>query len=164
MWDYHSPYESSCKDDYECGTYFDQFISFMHSLFDKWKALEATHSLTVIFFCRTFLFSNDDKTSRSFFLEKRNEDKTFMQKDVDGRVYEDHYKVVVENETRVDWDALIYTIKKAFVSFPLELGWVLTNSWSTVPSTASQVSRKNEGLCLRAIRFCLKTCRHLLMV
>jgi hypothetical protein len=140
MWDYHSQYESARKDDYECGTYFDKFVSFMYVLFEKWKALEATHSLTVIFFSRTFLFSSKNKGAYSSKIHEMNlvEDQAFVQKDVDGRMYEDHYKVVVENETRVDWDALIYTIKKAFISFPLELNWMLTKNLSKIPSTASQ--------------------------
>lgn len=59
MWDYASPYERERGEENEsiCEIYFDKWISFVHRLFDKWKALEATHSLTVVFFSRTFLSS-----------------------------------------------------------------------------------------------------------
>jgi len=138
MWDYHSPYESAKRDDYECGIYFDKFASFMYVLFDKWKALEASHSLTVIFFSRTFLFSSKKNGAHFKMYDMTVDDKAFLQKDVDGRLYEDHYKVVVENETRVDWDTLIYTIKKAFISYPAEVEWILSNRLSKIPSTSSQ--------------------------
>ena len=59
MWDYASPYERERGEENEsvCEIYFDKWISFVHRLFDKWKALEVTHSLTVVFFSRTFLSS-----------------------------------------------------------------------------------------------------------
>ena len=59
MWDYASPYERERGEENEsvCEVYFDKWISFVHRLFDKWKALETTHSLTVVFFSRTFLSS-----------------------------------------------------------------------------------------------------------
>lgn len=59
MWDYASPYERERGEENEsvCEIYFDKWISFVHKLFDKWKAVEVTHSLTVVFFSRTFLSS-----------------------------------------------------------------------------------------------------------
>lgn len=58
MWDYASPYKASSDEESCCEIYFDRFVSFMHRLFEKWQELEVTHSLTVVFFSRTYLSSN----------------------------------------------------------------------------------------------------------
>jgi hypothetical protein len=63
MWDYASPYEAgehdqdALEEEASSELYFDKFVSFMYRLFEKWQALEVTHSLTVIFFSRTYLGS-----------------------------------------------------------------------------------------------------------
>jgi hypothetical protein len=63
MWDYASPYEAgehdqdALEEEASSELYFDKFVSFMYRLFEKWQALEVTHSLTVIFFSRTYLVS-----------------------------------------------------------------------------------------------------------
>ena len=52
---------------------------------------------------------------------------------------QDHYKVVVENETRTDWESLVLKIKKAFISYPRDVGWnISSESASRIPSTAAQ--------------------------
>lgn len=58
MWDYASPYNSVGEEESSCEIYFDKFVAFMHRLFEKWQELEVTHSLTVVFFSRTYLSSN----------------------------------------------------------------------------------------------------------
>ncbi|KAL3920504.1 MAG: hypothetical protein SGILL_003231 [Bacillariaceae sp.] len=121
MWDYASPYEHQYEPESVCEVYFDQWIRFLHKLFAKWKELEVMHSLTVIFFSRTFL-SDGQKSSLG-------------TRDVYGREFEDHYKPIIENETCVDWETLIVKIKEEFIKFPLEVGWNLTDRR---PSSASQ--------------------------
>jgi len=130
MWDYASPYERG-REESLCELYFDRFISFVYELFAKWKEIEATHSLNVVFFSRTFLTTgpafNESDMSR------------LDQKDVYGRLYEDHYRTVIENETRSDWESLVRRIKEAFVRYPHEIGWNLsTGGDGRRPSTASQ--------------------------
>eukprot|EP00980_Cylindrotheca_fusiformis_P010443 scaffold2322_cov135-Cylindrotheca_fusiformis.AAC.2 len=120
MWDYSSPYGDSYQNQSICEIYFDQWIRFVSKLFTKWKELEVTHSLTVIFFSRTFL-TNGQKSC-------------FDLRDVYGRSYEDHYKPVVENETGLDWHHLVVRIKEEFIKYPLEVGW----SFDRRPSSASQ--------------------------
>lgn len=118
MWDYSSPWED--KDGGLCQLYFDKFISFVHELFAKWKTVEATHSLTVVFFSRTLCSEGDTR-------------------DVYGRPYEDHFRVVLENETRTDWESLVPRLKEAFLRYPVELGWNLnTEEHKRTPSSASQ--------------------------
>jgi Vacuolar membrane-associated protein Iml1 len=126
MWDFSSPYERG-QEEGLCEIYFDKWIAFIHKLFAKWKELEATHSLTVVFFSRSFLIPNPTAHGAE------------GQQDVYGRRYEDHFRIVLENETGPDWDSLVVKIKEAFVIYPTEVGWTLsTGDNARRPSTASQ--------------------------
>lgn len=70
--------------------------------------------------------------------------------DYSGRLYEDHYKAVVENETTTDWDSLIVRIKREFVKYPFEVGWnLLSNEKGRRPSRAA------EGNLLEAVNVTL---------
>lgn len=137
MWDYSSPYERGNNEGL-CEIYFDKWISFVHELFIKWKEIEVTHSLTVAFFSRTFRY--DDPSSSS---NNRN-------RDAYGRLYDDHFRLVIENMTGPDWDTVVLSLKKAFVSYPSEVRWNLeTDSKSRHPSNA------NQGNVLEAINVTL---------
>ena len=91
-----------------------------------------THSLTVVFFSRTFL------TAAPSSAHGRNHDSN-VQRDLYGRKYEDHCRVVIENETRTDWDTIVVRLKEAFLSYPHEVGWNLSSGvGARRPSTAGQ--------------------------
>ena len=144
MWDYASPYEKKGSEDIpNCELYFDKFVRFMYKLFKKWKSLKVSHSLTVIFFSRTFIGRNHP----GVILDCGQ--KVNVNVDVYGRIFEDHYKTVVENETNADWDTLICRIKAEFVRFPKEVGWNLQGKEIRQPSNAEQ------GNVLEAINVCL---------
>ena len=69
---------------------------------------QLTHNLTVIFFSRTYLRHREGETGDS-----RARQSSAVHVDSDGRVFEDHYKIVVENETGLSsWDSLIHRMKK----------------------------------------------------
>jgi hypothetical protein len=60
-------------------------------------------------------------------------------RDIYGRQYVDHFRIVIENDIGPDWDSLIVRIKEAFVRYPLEVGWrISTHGNSCRPSSASQ--------------------------
>ncbi|EEC45548.1 predicted protein [Phaeodactylum tricornutum CCAP 1055/1] len=131
MWDYSSPY-ANYEDESRCEVYFDKFVKFAYELFAKWKVVEATHSLTVVFFSRTFLPS---RTSVLPAIGNRPAD----QRDAYGRRYEDHYNIVIENETNADWDALVLRMKEAFLKYPYEVEWNCSAAEDARrPSTATQ--------------------------
>ena len=53
----------------------------------------------------------------------------------------DFYKVIADNVTqKTNWDSIVTDVKKAFVSYPSEVGWTVSrdNTYSRVPSTAAQ--------------------------
>lgn len=74
MWEYSSPYEHDANQAPICEIYFDKWIRFLKKLFTKWKEMEVTHSLTIIFFSRTLIY-NGEKSA-------------FNLTDVYGRQYE----------------------------------------------------------------------------
>lgn len=127
MWDYSAPFAS---EDGCCEVYFDKFLAFCYELFTKWKSVDVTHSLTVVFFSRTFVHAGHRSV---------NEQGSTVQKDVYGRFYEDHIRLVLENETRADWDSLVLKIRQAFWKYPQEVGWNLyTDERARWPSSAAQ--------------------------
>ena len=132
-------------DPYEdCVLNFDKFVTFMYHLFDKWRDLEVTHSLSVIFFSRTYIGNaqsqcNQPPGQNSTSLYTDGDQISTIQTDVDGRRFVDHYKPVIENETRTFWESLIFRIKKEFVAYPATLKWNINSpNNSRIPSVASQ--------------------------
>lgn len=151
MWDFASPYEvGTNRKTYEpvCHIYFDKFVSFcrrwvsyalltqilhLHSitrhcsspsrLFVKWKKLDLTHNLTVIYFSRTYI--RRQEPDDDVFLPSSSSPKcsSLVHIDADGRLYEDHYKIVIENETRSNWESLIPILKREFVNYPKGVKW-----------------------------------------
>jgi len=131
MWDFASPYEAvgnQISHESSCKIYFDKFVEFVRRLFDKWKKLQVTHNLTVVFFSRTYIRHQDG--------EKEGKSSSSVHVDSDGRMFEDHYKIVVENET--NFDSLIHRMKKEFVSYPKSVNWDMALGSERTPSTASQ--------------------------
>ena len=126
MWEFASPYETSQKQEPTCHIYFDKFVSFCRRLFAKWKKLDLTHNLTVIYFSRTYLRQTE--------LVNKKPANSPVHVDADGRSYEDHYKIVIENETRSDWESLIPIMKREFANYPKGVKW----GNERIPSTASQ--------------------------
>ena len=63
MWDYASPYDHrmGANSDPICEIYFDQWIRFVYKLFRKWKELDVSHALTIVFFSRTFVLKGKSK-------------------------------------------------------------------------------------------------------
>ena len=64
-----------------------------------------------------------------------------MHVDSDGRTFEDHYKVVIQNETNANdavTNSMIHRMKQEFVAFPKGVKWNLAASNERTPSTATQ--------------------------
>lgn len=124
-----------------------------------------THSLTVIFFSRTFIGSaRPDGIPKKGLSETENVDVYGRLYDVSCQLYtserhsviqmdfthettisyfvlyaKDHYKTVLENDTSCDWDYLLHQIKSEFVKYPFDLGWNLDpGNEGRRPSSAMQ--------------------------
>ncbi len=136
MWDYANDAE----------LYYEKAVHhFASKCFDKWTKLEAHHSLTIVFFCRTFYPNinkqnipsisnknmqqqllqqqqNTSTTASSNNNNNNNNTNTWAKRtnsinvDSEGRIYEDVFQVVVENESLTDWNTLIVRLKKTIVN------------------------------------------------
>ena len=157
MWDYAPPDDSN--EEAPCQIYFYKFIDFARRLFDKWNTLQVStfcladmfvlfisltftiypiqqwniklsHNLTVVFFSRTYI--------RRYYELRDGCMTPAVQVDSDGRMYVDHFKIVLENEKNITNTNLIYRIKKEFMNFPKQVKWDLEKDHERTPSTASQ--------------------------
>jgi hypothetical protein len=99
--------------------YFEKFLNqFVDPIFDRWKALSVTHSLTVVFFARTLYLDGVDPS--------RTPDlwcKASLQTRSDGVLYQDFFKVVLENSAELDKVTQLKVLKKEFWAFPKNVGW-----------------------------------------
>ena len=114
---------------------------------DRWAALGASHSLTVIFFARTLYRPSADgsddygaeyeaeaaeagwkdggdcsRDDSSVFTDGAGED-SFPNVRADGLRYKDHFKVVIENITESDKTKIVQKLRQEFWGFPSLLGW-----------------------------------------
>uniref|UniRef100_A0A4W3GZC3 DEP domain containing 5, GATOR1 subcomplex subunit n=1 Tax=Callorhinchus milii TaxID=7868 RepID=A0A4W3GZC3_CALMI len=93
--------------------YFEKAVNgFLSDLFAKWKDKNCSHEVTVVLFSRTFY---DSKSLDEFPENYRSS----LRSDLEGRFYEDFYKVVAQNERREEWTSLLITIKKLFIQYPV---------------------------------------------
>ena len=114
--------------------YFEKFLNkFVDPLFDRWKALGVSHSLTVIFFARTLFMDNNNNNTNTNNTTK----------------YQDHFKIVIENAAEIDKTSQLKALKKEFWAFPKSIGWNVPGNDSSniiaVPSDAP------SGNCLEAL-------------
>ena len=60
----------------------------------------------------------------------------------------------MENQTRADWDSLIKTLKKAFIRYPLDVGWKITSDYTRLPTFAAQGNLlESINICLNMLQF-----------
>ena len=94
--------------------YFEKTIGFFVELFEKWKEMKCSHSVTIVYFSRIFY----DKNMLSGITD---EGRSSLGCDYQGRLYEDIYQVIVHEQQRDDWSSVIVLLKKHFVQFPESL-------------------------------------------
>ena len=125
--------------------YFEKFLNqFADPLFDRWKVLSVTHSLTVVFFARTLYLDGVDPTLTPDLWCKAS-----LQTRSDGVLYQDFFKVVLENSSEVDKVAHLRMLKKEFWAFPKNVGWNIerdqpyrTATGTYTPPSLSQEKKK----------------------
>lgn len=107
-----------------CHSIYQTVLSIINTrLFGKWKKLDLTHNLTVIYFSRTYISRHESATEDFLPPSSWLKSTSPIHVDADGRYYEDHYKIVLENETRSDWESLIPIMKREFVNYPKGVKW-----------------------------------------
>ena len=113
----------ACANDAEL--YYEKAIHrFSKECFERWQKLDAHHSLTVVFFGRTYYHTNTTQKPSAFIGQlisgkRRNS----INVSSDGRIYEDVFQTVVENECLSDWSSLIIRLKRAVLTFASVANW-----------------------------------------
>ena len=125
--------------------YFEKFLrKFVDPVLDKWRALQVTHQLSVIFFARSIYLDRVEFTpslsSKASLQQFRWGAGIHNKCGFNGAGFnatpnlnnttkcQDFYKVVIENTSDIDKVATLKTLKEEFWSFALGVGWRLPNS------------------------------------
>ncbi|KAH9502461.1 GATOR complex protein depdc5 [Bulinus truncatus] len=85
--------------------YFEKAVNgFLTDLFEKWKEQNCVHDVTIVLFSRTFY---DAKSLEEFPQAIRE----CLLVDSNGRIYEDYYRVIVQNERIEEWQSILRQIR-----------------------------------------------------
>ena len=84
--------------------YHEKAITFLRALFQRWAELGVSHSLTLVLFSRSYAPKRAGGGSAP----------QGLMRDAAGRTYTDHYKLVIENESRSEWEPLLAQLKRHF--------------------------------------------------
>jgi len=89
--------------------YYEKFLHFAKTVFEQWRALDVSHSLSVVFFTRVYYYQlkggscgRSDGSSNVGSAGGGSNVRKGINIDGEGRMYKDFYKMVLENETRND--------------------------------------------------------------
>jgi hypothetical protein len=124
--------------------YYEKAIHrFAKEAFDRWQKLEVTHSLTVVFFGRTYYHTRSSNERVKKLINKNRINSITV--DEHGGIYEDIFRVVIENECLSDWTSLILRLKRAFLFFPQVANWTCPTSPS-LPSCHGKYSAALDEL------------------
>ena len=118
--------------------YFEKFLNkFVDPVMEKWKELQVSHALTIIFFARSLYLDPVDPIKAPELSSK----KSLKPRSYDGLKCQDFFKVVIANAGEVPKTAQLKALKEEFWSFPRNVGWNLGRtgggSIAAVPSDAS---------------------------
>jgi len=87
---------------------------FLKEMFERWKKTNASHEVTIVLFSR--LFYKGDSVKQ--FPPKT---RSCLQEGFNGRIYEDYYRVVVQNERFDDWTSTLYDLRDVMENYDREL-------------------------------------------
>ncbi|XP_070204272.1 GATOR complex protein Iml1-like isoform X2 [Littorina saxatilis] len=91
--------------------YFEKAVNgFLTDLFAKWKDQNSCHDVTIVLFSRTFY---DSQSLDDFPPDIRE----CLQVDDFGNIYEDFYRVIVQNERYEEWNNILCRLRKLFNSY-----------------------------------------------
>jgi hypothetical protein len=105
--------------------------TFLKELYDRWNQTGANHTVTIVFFSRTYYEADSVPVYQSEWSPTDPDAsykiaEQFLYTDTDGRKYQDFYKVICD--TKMDYQALSTLLKKEFVKYPEYTDWSPFNS------------------------------------
>lgn len=129
--------------------YFEKAANhFLPVLYHKWQAMEATHSVSLVLFSRTFYAS--EKVCEQLGIASKH-----LQSYPDGRKYQDFFTVVYD-DMRGDWDKSIAALKKKFIEYPEHVHWRAPyQNGEQTRAVGGQNSSSSEGNILESISLAL---------
>jgi hypothetical protein len=96
--------------------YFEKAANhFLPVLYRKWQQMEATHSVSLVLFSRTFY--PHEKTCEQLGIPSEQ-----LLTYPDGRKYQDFFTVVYD-DMRGEWDKSIAALKRRFLDYPAHVHW-----------------------------------------
>jgi hypothetical protein len=119
--------------------HFEKVLAFLRILFQQWEKSKVQHTISVIFFSRTY-YTRSSGAQQS---ESNGAESTeHFQRDRSGRFYSDHYRVVIDSEcgnvSSMQFDAILVLLKSHFNEYHTLLAWgtSLPSAFRGFPSSA----------------------------
>lgn len=92
--------------------YVERALEFVKSLTDRWERNKSHHETTIVLFSRVYY--ERGVTKRNFPAHAQN----LLAFNEEGLLYEDFYRVIVQDEKSTDYTALLLTLKREFIAYP----------------------------------------------
>ncbi|XP_048241324.1 GATOR complex protein Iml1-like isoform X1 [Haliotis rufescens] len=127
--------------------YFEKAVNgFLTDLFAKWKDQNCCHDVTIVLFSRTFYGARslDDFPT---------EVQECLQVDYQGRIYEDFYRVVIQNERYEEWTNTLKLLRKYFNRYQMRVlhyhkqrGFRMPPAWNSKAAQGNFLETLNMSL------------------
>ncbi len=99
-------------DDENGNQYYEKAIDgFLAEMFEKWRDSGSSHEVTIVLFSRCYYH---EATSLDEFPPKMRQ---CLQTAADGAIYEDFYRVVVQNERFEDWAPTLLELRQLIIEY-----------------------------------------------
>ncbi|DAZ94313.1 TPA: hypothetical protein N0F65_012082 [Lagenidium giganteum] len=144
--------------------YLEILLNVVHHVLGKWIQHKVSHSLTIIFFSRSYFPEFDDKTKGAAATQRDQRRKTrgastaappsgttfpfrdnsrfSVGVDEEGRYYQDYYKIVAFDSQVTDAEPLLVTLKRELNEFPHACRW--RAPWQAVVRTSTDSDLEGE--------------------
>ena len=121
--------------------YFEKFLyKFVDPLIERWKEMSTTHCLTVIFFARNMVVESHKDSDGSLKSQEVFSSSSSVKRRNDGQLYQDYFKVAVDNYHEQDKSTMMRDLKREFWNFAKLVGW---SSNSTLEQDEAHVSTQS---------------------
>ncbi|CAL1534400.1 unnamed protein product [Lymnaea stagnalis] len=129
--------------------YYEKAVNgFLTDLFDKWKEQNCMHDVTIVLFSRVFY---EAKSIDEFPASIRE----CLQTDSKGRMYEDYYRVLVQNERYEEWQPLLRELRVIFIDYQEKLLSLHSKAHPGFKMPKSSLSVASQGNFLETLNMSL---------
>ncbi len=129
--------------------YFEKACAFLSEMFNRWKESGSSHEVTIVLFSRCFY---DVKNLN----ELPKDMQQCLQVGYNNRIFEDFYRVVVQNERFDDWTSTIRELNRIFTNYKSHILDYHTKR-EGVETPKPKLSRAAQGNFLEVLNMSLNT-------